>query len=170
MTKVFTNPVLNEWFSEIRKDIIFIDVQQKIQARRKMARTLTSRATVDNLINIEDIFEVYLQTGMMKRGKWSAPRIVHMVDNDSHTVTIPGKWWKRLNVSTEDIRLDLPEDYFAFTVLSAINAIAKWIEHQASVKSTPIEKSNLCQSEYVNSIVPVIAEDADFSGNNANMN
>ena len=157
MAKGFTKPVDSRSVKAVPADIL--EAQDKLKARRKMALILKSKATKDVSFSVGDMVEVYSNTGMNKKGKWSTPKIVLLVDKQSGNITVPGKNGRRAIVAAEDARLALPDDSLASAVQRAIDEVDDVIDYAADA-----------QAEAVSTAPPLTVlthEDADFSGSNA---
>ena len=102
--------------------------------------------------------EIYQNTGMNKRGKWSLPKFVLKVDKKARKITVPGKAGRRMNIAVEDISLALPEDSFENAVQVAIDKVDEVIECVAE----KLDVDDVADNE--TSEVLVTNEDADFSG------
>ena len=72
LAKGFTKPVIHRSITEIPDDVV--NAQIKLQAKRKLALILKSKATFEELISVGDMVETYNATGMNKRGVWSTPK------------------------------------------------------------------------------------------------
>ena len=109
-------------------------------------------------MSVGDIVEIYQNNDMHKSGKWSLLKIVLEVDKRAHTITVPGKAERRMNVAVEDFRLALSEDSFANTVKVAIDKVYEVIVCVAD----NLDVDDAAENE--TSVVFVTHEDADFLG------
>ena len=53
---------------------------------------------------------------MNKRGKWSLPKIVLKVENETRKITVTVKFGRLMSIAVEEFRIALLKDSFANTV------------------------------------------------------
>lgn len=139
-----------------------MDAQLKLQAKRKLAVILKTKASFDQNVSVGDMTEAHTTTNMNKRGQWSTPKVVLAVDKDARTITVPAKGGTRATVSSEDIRLALLPDSFAVAVQHAIDNVDETID--LALPATDYAEDNVANSDALQIEDVQHHEDADFSG------
>lgn len=75
LAKRFTKPV-NSKPAELCVPINVIDAREQLQARRKLALIMRSKALTEVPVAIGDSVEIFQKKEKEKRGKWSQPKTV----------------------------------------------------------------------------------------------
>lgn len=138
---------------------LILEAQQKLVARRRLALNLKCRSCFEENVSARDMIEVYQYTGTNKKGVWSRHKIFFAVDDEAHSVALPGKSGYRVTVAVEDFVLVLHEESFAIVFRMAHNDID---ESTTETEEHIIDYDNVhgknfggvCTSDY----------DADFPG------
>lgn len=77
LAKGFTKPVNSNKVREIPDDVI--DVQLRLAARRKIALILKGKATIEIIVNVDDLIEVNNKNGTGNCGVWSTPKLYSLL-------------------------------------------------------------------------------------------
>lgn len=121
LAKGSTKPVADGSVKLISGD--FIDAEERLQSKRKMAFILKSKSTKELNITARDMIEIFNKTGMGKTGTWCAPKNVLAIDVQGKFVTQQAKNEKRATAAFENILAALPEDSFAQVTQEAIDTV-----------------------------------------------
>ena len=105
MARSFTKLLNNKLPIEIPSCLL--EAHFDLIAKRKLNLILKSKAPQVPPIKVADLIQVYIKLRDDKRGKWTSPRVVLNVHNQTGTVTVPGSNGKVLNAAYEDIRICL---------------------------------------------------------------
>lgn len=121
----FTKPNLN-LPEKITKDAVHS--LQTRNVKRELIRVLRSKSLHTCPTASEHMMVIYVKHANEKRVKWSSPRIILKVDNDTGTVTVPESKKKTICAAPEDICPDIAEDCFAQMAKDGNGALDATIE------------------------------------------
>lgn len=101
LARGFTNPIShNTIIRGSPHDII--TAQDQLQARRKLRTIFTSKSTTEPAIYAGDSVKVVNNKDHGKKGSWSTPKIVLVIDHESGTLTVPGNKNNSKTIAYED--------------------------------------------------------------------
>lgn len=100
MAKGFTRPMEGNVVM-LQQDIT--DAHLNMQARRKLSLILKSKATKEIPLCKGDVVKVFTRPKVGKRGQWSLPKKVMILDHDDRNIIVPGKAGYKICVVFEDI-------------------------------------------------------------------
>lgn len=127
LAKGFTNPVTSSPATcKVPDDVR--DAHNKLQARRKLALILRSKATKEIPLSIGDLVEVYQKEQHEKRGKWSAAKPILSINKDARSVSVPGKTGNEVSAAIEDVRPAIPQKGFAQHVQDGIDTLNELLQ------------------------------------------
>lgn len=69
---------------------------------------------------IEDLVELFVETGNVKRGKWLSNTSIVSIDCPAETAPVPGNGSREIKAAFENIRPTVPEDNFASSVQESL--------------------------------------------------
>lgn len=81
---------------------------------------MSTKATVDSVINPGDLVKLYVKKGHESWGKWMSPLIVQIVDKSAGTVSVPDSPGHNIIASLEDVRMAITEDALATKIIGSI--------------------------------------------------
>ena len=173
LAKGFTKPVMsNQALSLVPHDVI--TAHEQLQARRKLALILKSKATKEIPIQVSELVEVYQKKQHEKRGKWSVPKPVILVDQAARSVTVPASNNRVLTIALENIRAAIPQDSLASTVQLGIDELDQVID-ELLTKTGDEENDAALDRDCVESNTPATSHQsendfaADFSSDKCNV-
>lgn len=161
LAKGFTNPVASKPQECIVPDDVR-DARDKMQARRKLALILRSKAVQELPISVGDMVEIFQKREHEKRGKWAAAKPILSVNHDARSITVPGKSGHCITVAVEDVRPAIPQNSFAQHVQDGIDTLDELL-HEKTSEITEIDATGNGESNDETQ-EPV---DDDFSTENA---
>ena len=157
MAKGFCNPVAAKPIDTVVPDDVR-DARDQLQARRKLALILRSKAVTEIPLSVGDVVEVYQKKEHETRGKWSDPRPIISINHDARSLIVPGRRGREVTVAFEDARPALQQQSFAHMVQEGLDALgelhieAHGITTEQNMPSSPEHST---------------ANDADFSSDTA---
>lgn len=67
------------------------------------------------------MIEIFMHGKYNKRGEWSGPKIIIIIDRDIRNIYMPGKNGKTVSVAFEDVGLEIMVDSFANTISDTLD-------------------------------------------------
>ena len=120
--KAFPSP-LHEDLSTRSLPPDLVKAHDKLQAKRKLALILRSKATNEVPIAADDMVEIFMKREKDRRGTWSDPKSFLSVDHTARSIVFPTKGSRRQTVAIEDFRLSIPQDSLTHSVQQVIDPI-----------------------------------------------
>lgn len=157
LAKGFTNPVASTPHACIVPDDVR-EARDKMQARRKLALILRSKAVQELPISVGDMVEVFQKKAHEKRGKWTREKPILSINHNARSICVPGKAGRQMTVAIEDVRPAFSQNSFAQYVQEGIDTLDELL-HEKAAGIMEIDSTRDIES----SIETEESNDADFS-------
>lgn len=157
LAKGYTRPVTQDSYPAIVPDGI-IQARNDLVAKRKLTKTLKSRAITEHGLMVADLVQVFIKKQIDKRGKRSTSNPILSFHRPSGTVSVPGKRGHVIKAAIEDVRPALKSDTLAC-------AIQDTIDHMDSNLDKIINDVYRAEDDNVNDPNPVDSNLEDHAPN-----
>eukprot|EP00737_Agarophyton_chilense_P004521 gb/GEZJ01005755.1/.p1 GENE.gb/GEZJ01005755.1/~~gb/GEZJ01005755.1/.p1 ORF type:complete len:279 (-),score=33.01 gb/GEZJ01005755.1/:824-1660(-) len=138
LAKGFSNPIAAEPNKTAIPDDVRI-ARDQLQERRKLALILRSNSVTEPPIAVGDFVEVNQKKDYEKRGKWTDPKPILLVNRAARSVTVPGRKGREIIAAFEDTWPALSKESFAQLVQEGMGSVDELsIEQRSSAGTLPV--------------------------------